>query len=416
MTILTPAFTFGPFVLQTLPPRLTRDGGELRLRPQAFHVLRVLLQHQGEYVSDDVLAREAWQAAYVAPHTIGVTIAELRRHLAEYGRWVVRRSKVGYAIQVPGSDALVRQGWHLWSQRTRSGCTHAIDCFTRAIAESPSDFRAYEGLSAAYLSLAIFGTKPPREMYPRFLEAHHGAVLRSGVRPELRCNRGFALGVFERQFEAAEAELLRARDELPAQVAAYVRLGLLYGARSSFTKAADALDRGREADPLSPTLAATEVLLHCWRGDYAAAVECGCRSVRLHPYLHVVRVNYAEALEFSGHLDEALAQYQAASATATDVPWLRALEGACQARLGRLDEARAILDGLEAVRRTEYVDAYHMAVLRAALGQGAETAVELKRALAENSAWLYTWDACPRMALLMRDARVRRLRLRRRAS
>jgi DNA-binding winged helix-turn-helix (wHTH) protein len=416
MSTPTSTFTFGPFVLQALPPRLTRDGAEIRLRPQLFHVLRVLLRYQGEYVSDEVLAREAWKASCVTQHTIGVTIAELRRQLAEYGRWIVRRPKVGYAIQIPGSDALVRQGWHLWSQRTLSGCTDAIDCFTRAITESPWDACAYEGLSAAYLSLAIFGAKPPREMYPRFLEAHQAAESRSGPRPELRCNRGFALGVFERQFEVAEAELLRARDEFPAHAATYVRLGLLYGAESRFTEAAEALARGHDADPLSPTLAATEILIHTWRRDFTAAVEFGQRNIRLHPYLHIVRFNYAEALEFSGQLEAALAQYQAASAIAPDVLWLRAFEGACLARLGRVDEARALLEGLEAVRRTEYVDAYRMATLRAALGQRAETVLELDRAIAENSAWLYTWSVCPRMEVLMRDVRVRRLRERRRAS
>ena len=57
-----------------------------------------------------------------------------------------------------------------------------------------------------------------------------------------------------------------------------------------------------------------------------------------------------------------------------------------------------------------------MAVLRGALGQRAETLIELKRAKADNSAWLYIWSVCPRMELLMRNVRVRRLRDRRRAS
>ena len=117
--------------------------------------------------------------------------------------------------------------------------------------------------------------------------------------------------------------------------------------------------------------------------------------MELHPHLQTVRVNYAQALQFAGRLDEALAQYQIASIIAPDVPWLRALEGACLAALGRRDDAQAMLAGLEALRHSEYVDAYHMAVFRSALRRPREALAELERAYAENSAWLYTLDVDP---------------------
>ena len=241
---------------------------------------------------------------------------------------------------MPRSDELVRQGWHFWSQRTRTGCERAIECFKRAIGESPSDFRAFEGLSASYLTLAIFGIRPPLEVYPRFLEAHEQAAILSGLRPELRCNRAFGLCVFERRYAESEAEFLRALEEKPALGSTYVRLGMLYGARGRFDEALDILGRGRQADPLLPTLAAAEVLVRCWKRDFQAAVSVGIKSVELHPYLHVVRVDYAQALEYAGRLEVALAQYQVASILSLGLPWLRALEGACRARLGRHGDAR----------------------------------------------------------------------------
>ena len=106
--------------------------------------------------------------------------------------------------------------------------------FKRAIGESPSDFRAFEGLSASYLALAIFGIRPPLEVHPRFLEAHEQAAILSGLRPELRCNRAFGLCVFERRHAESEAEFLRALEEKPALGSTYVRLGILYGARGRF--------------------------------------------------------------------------------------------------------------------------------------------------------------------------------------
>jgi DNA-binding winged helix-turn-helix (wHTH) protein/tetratricopeptide (TPR) repeat protein len=406
-------YTFGPFCLSTAASRLTRDGVDVRLRPLAFRALRVLLQHQGEFVDYDAMIVEAWEGTHVSPHTIDVTISEVRRHLGEYGRWIVHRPKFGHALEVPRSDELVRQGWHFWSQRTRTGCERAIDCFKRAISESPSDFRAFEGLSASYLTLAIFGMRCPLEMYPRFLEAHEQAAS-SGVRPELRCNRAFGLYVFEGRRAEAEAEFLHTLQEKPSLGPTYVRLGMLYGALGRFDDAMAILHRGKQADPLLPTLAAAEVLVLCWQRDVDAAATLGRQSVELHPYLQVVRANYAQALQMDGRLDEALAQYQVASTISPDVPWLRALEGACQAMLGRRRDARAMLEGLEVLRRTEYVDAYYMAVFRSALGQPREALAELERAHAENSASLYMLDIDPKLDALRAEPGFRRLRRRRR--
>ena len=409
-------FAFGPFLLDTRASRLTREGVEIRLRPRAFHSLRVLLQHRGEFVGYASMITEAWEGTHVSRHTVDVTLGDVRRTLGEYGRWIVHRPKFGYALEVPRSDELVRQGWHFWTQRTRTGCERAIDCFKRAIGESPSDFRAFEGLSASYLALAIFGIGPPLDMYPRFLEAHEQAALLSGLRPELRCNRAFGLYVFEHRDAEAEAEFRQALEEKPRLASTHVRLAMLYGAHGRFDEALDVLDRGRQADPLLPTLAAAEVLVRYWQRDFDAAIEVGSRNVELHPYLHVVRVDYAQALEGGGRLEEALAQYQMAAILSRDMPWLRALEGACQAKLGRVRDARAILDGLEALRRSEYVDAYNMAVLRAALGQRDEALDELERAAAENSAWLYAIGVDPKLDPLRNAARFRRLQKDRQAS
>src|SRR6185503_16938840 len=89
------------------------------------------------------------------------------------------------------------------------------------------------------------------------------AVALTGLRPELRCDRAFGLHVFEHRTCEAEAEFLRALTQNPALPSAYVRLGLLYGATGRFDEALDTLERGARVDPLLPTLAAAEVLVHC---------------------------------------------------------------------------------------------------------------------------------------------------------
>jgi hypothetical protein len=93
-----------------------------------------------------------------------------------------------------------------------------------------------------------------------------------------------------------------------------------------------------------------------------------------------------------------------------NLPWTRALEATCLAKMKRIEDARRILGELEALRHTEYVDAYYMAMLRDALGQRAEAFDELERAGHENSAFLYSIDVDPKIEPLRADARFARIR------
>jgi len=312
-------------------------------------------------------------------------------------------------LQVPRAEALVKEGWHLWGLRTKSGWLRAIDTFNRALVQSPDDFRTFEGLSASYLALAIFGMRPPLEMYPLFLHAHEEAARLGGLRPELRSDRAYGLFVFERRNDEAEAEFVRVLRTKPALASTYVRLGFLYGARERFDEALAIIKRGHEVDPLAPTLLAAEVVIRVWQRNFDQAMSVGEKGVELHPYLHVMRVNYGHALQYAGRPDEALGQYQLASAVSPGAPWLRALEAVCQVKLGRERDARSILGGLKRLRRSEYVDAYHLAALHAALGQRYAALTELERAFGENSAWLYTIKVDPKMDSLRREPRFRRL-------
>ena len=98
-----------------------------------------------------------------------------------------------------------------------------------------------------------------------------------------------------------------------------------------------------------------------------------------------------------------------------NLPWTRALEATCLAKMHRVEDARRILAELERMRQTEYVDAYYMAMLRDALGQRAEAFEELERACHENSAFLYSIDVDPKIEALRRTPASRAPQPRRRA-
>ena len=184
---------------------------------------------------------------------------------------------------------------------------------------------------------------------------------------------------------------------------------MLYTSLGRLDDALAIVARGHEADPLFPLLPLMETTVRFFRREYAAAAALGTTLVELHPYLQVGRAFYAQSLEFSGRPDEALRQYKMASLMSPDIGWLRALEATCLAKMRRGREAWAILEELEHIRATEYVDAYFMAILRASLEQQDQAWAELERAYAESSAWLWTFSVDPKLDYFRGDPRYSRI-------
>jgi len=404
--------SFGPFVLDVPAARLVRDGRAIRLRPQAFRVLEVLVERAGQVLSYDELMAHAWRGVVVSPHTVDVTMAEVRKALGEYAGWVRHRSREGYGFEVPRSSEQVRVGWHFWGLRTREGFEKALRCFQSAAEEDPADFRVHEGQAACYVMLAAYGIRAGRDLQPAFAEALGSAERLAGHTPALRCIRGQGLHMFERRLDEAEAEFSQALRDCPTLALAHIGMTTLYATRGRLDAALESVEQAREVDPLLPALPAAEVSVRVWRREFDAAVAIGARAVALQPYVLLGRVFYAEALEYCGRADEALAQFHLTATLFGDVPWLRALEGGCLARMGRRQESKAILDELEDRRGADYVDAYAMAVCRASLGDFTGAFAELDRAVEENCVSLYAIDVDPKADRFRTDRRWARFRSR----
>jgi DNA-binding winged helix-turn-helix (wHTH) protein/tetratricopeptide (TPR) repeat protein len=400
---------FGPFCLDAANPRLLRDGQELDVRPQALHVLQVLLQNSGRPVNYESMIQEAWNGNLVSRHTVAVTVGEVKKVLSEFGPWISYRPRMGYCFEAPHADDLVRQGWHCWNRGTREGFEKGLCYFQRAARES-NDPRAFEGASLCYMMLGTCGMRPAREMYQGFLEMHGRAVGLSGLTPDLRANRAQGLHLFEHRIEQAEADLLQALREKPRCVPVHMRLVMLYAGTGRLDEALEQVEIVRAIDPLWVQLPSSEVFVRFFRRELPEALAAARQALELHPYLPLSRALYAQALELSGEIEEAFKEYRLATVLCPDLPWLRALEAICLANAGRREEALAILKLLEDLRETEYVDAYFQAQLQHALGRTDEAFAELERAIDENSAALSVLDVDPRMDPLRADPRFLAIR------
>ncbi len=399
----------GPFLVDLTTGRVQRDGIELPLRPQAFRAFKTLIQNSGLYVDHDRMISEAWDGVVVSRHTVDVTVGELRRVLQEFGSWIIHRPKLGYRLEIPKSEDLVRKGWHFWNRRTREGFEKALACFEEAAIEDGSDFRAYEGMSASYMLLGTYGMRAPRDVYQPFLDAHSRAVALCGLTPELRSHMAHVLHIFERKFAEAEAEFIKVIQERPSLSRVYAHLAMLYIAEGRFEDARRTIEQGYRVDALWPLLPATEISMLFFARKFESAVECGKRALELHPFVQIGRCFYAQALEYAGCIEEALREYRLTCIMFPGLLWLRTLEAACRARHGHKAEAGRTLEEIQAVRTDEYVDAYYMAPLYDALGMRDAAFAELERAFEENSATLCLLDVDPKMDDLRSDPRFERV-------
>jgi TolB-like protein/DNA-binding winged helix-turn-helix (wHTH) protein len=106
MPAQAPIYRFGPYELRPRTRELYKYGIKLRLRPQPFHVLRVLLEHAGDVVTREELRKMLWSANTFVDfeHGLNTSIKELRGMLNDSAgkhRYIETLPKLGYRVIVP---------------------------------------------------------------------------------------------------------------------------------------------------------------------------------------------------------------------------------------------------------------------------------------------------------------------------
>jgi len=181
-----------------------------------------------------------------------------------------------------------------------------------------------------------------------------------------------ALVAYDLNFAEANREFQRAIELNPNYATAhqwYAETGLV--PLGQFEKAIAEVKRALELDPLSIVINADvgTVLSNARRYDHA--IEQLRKTMEMDPGFYYVHWTLGNALELKGLTEEAIAEYKEAIAL-NDDPLPRALLGHLYAKIGRKNEALAILKQLRELRESSnqrYISPYNLALIHIGLDQ-----------------------------------------------
>ncbi|MEY2555614.1 MAG: hypothetical protein QOF93_758, partial [Verrucomicrobiota bacterium] len=285
----------------------------------------------------------------------------------------------------PEAYELYLKGRFFWNKRTSQDLPKSVDYYKQAIAKDPNYALAYAGLADAYVLYPDYGVGAPAEFYPMAKEMATKALSLESTLGEPHAALGLAYTNFDRDFAKAIAEFERSIQLNPNYATAHQWFDTPLQATGQVDRAIAESRKAIELDPLSLIVNADLAFIYLNARRFDEALAQSRKTLEIDPNFHVVREYLGEALQFKNQLAEALSEFRAAAAVATDEPFTNALLGQACARAGLRDEAQKILAHLEEQSRTKFVTGWSLAVVRLALGDKDGAAAALQSAYDQHA-------------------------------
>jgi TolB-like protein/Tfp pilus assembly protein PilF len=302
------------------------------------------------------------------------------------------------AVSPAAHDQLLL-GRHLLWKFIEDDRVRAIDHFNRAISLDPKYAAPYAALAHAWWMRGVFGPLSLREVAAPARDAAQAALVRDDRNAEAYAALAYVQGMFDWDWDGAQATVQRAVALEPNSVDARYVHALLLMAMGRLDEALAAIDYAARLDPLSAQVHSTygRVLYRARRFDDARIrLE---RALELEPRNPGTFGRLAEVYEMLGQHEHALKVLDQMDALAASAP---ARFGGTRARIlaraGRMKEARQFLAQVPA-------GSPQRAEILAALGDDDAAFTSLFRALDRRDSWLLFIKSDPVFDALRGDPR-----------
>jgi serine/threonine-protein kinase len=272
-------------------------------------------------------------------------------------------------------------------KRTIEGLVAGIGLFEKAIELDPSYALAYASLAECWMLRGFeeFGDLPPLEAMPRAKAAVQRALQLDADLAEGYTWSGILSFLYDWDPVAAEAFFRRAIELRPDYSFGHGWHAVFLMARGRHDEAIARSGHAAELDPLALTIQALVGQCHYFAGRFEEALDRFRATLELDPGNLRALIWSARAYRETGRLEQALRVVEDAIGRFGRAPILLTELGALLGRLGRPDEAQAILAELMELGQDRYVSAFHEAVIYHALGKEEELRRCFERMVAERS-------------------------------
>ncbi|UCC84120.1 MAG: tetratricopeptide repeat protein [Gemmatimonadota bacterium] len=304
----------------------------------------------------------------------------------------VGATRASETLDVAAYDAYLR-GRFLWNQRAESALEQSLECFASAIERDPSFALAHAGRADSYVTLGVYGARPPGEVMEAAREAAAAALDIDPTLARALTARACVKALYDWDWAAAEADFRAALEHDPEYAtghqwyANYVLVPL-----RRFDEAQRQLEHAAQLEPLSSAVAASRGVLEYFNRDYERALAEYESARNLHPHFGLIHLFIGECLVAMGRHNEALQALRTAAEFTSESSEALAALGHGLAVSGNAGEAAAILERFEARAREAYVSPVLAAQVLTGLREHSAALVKLEEAAAQRASDL-VWSA-----------------------
>ena len=326
----------------------------------------------------------------------------------EITRSIVDALKIKLAVAPPvrtpeSTEAydLYLKGLYYSNKSDEENLRKSLIFFQQALDKDPNFSRAWTGIAKAWEQLADAYVRP-LEAYPKVKEAAWKALALDDMDAEAHCYLGEAKFLIDRDVAGGETEIKRALQLDRNSATAHFSMSWLKLDQGDCDEGVKQIQEAEKLDPLSPMIISSAAERYVAADRLDDAISAGKRVLQVDPNYIYFDSALADAYREKGDLQEAVALYEKAQ-TVTHSP--SAGLAITYAKMGRLEDARRVLNQRIEKSRQQYVAADSIAAVYVALGDKEEAFRWLERAFDEHSAPMYDMACHPKFRALRSDPR-----------
>lgn len=300
---------------------------------------------------------------------------------------------------------LYTAGRYYATRRTAEGMRQAIERLKRAVELDPEFALAHAELCDCYALLNWYVEPPPAGAWELAKQSALRAVQADPELAEAHASLGFVRLHHDRDWDEAERELRKAIMLKPGIQVAHRWYAFSLSAAGRHDEAFAEIERARQISPQSPVLATAVANVLFLAGRFDDCIEQCRKALELDSGAVSAHTVLRWAYEKKGMGTEALAAFEQERVFAGDTPTTNAKRAHVLASVGRLEEARVMLEEILARRAEQWVSAYEIAIIYCLIGDFDNSFHWLGQAEQEHAVGYTFVRVDPRLEALRSDPR-----------